>query len=292
MSRQIIILLIIIITNFSCEKNRDTNNSQADFCLYESYNLLDIYPAFLEADEVLRMEELDSLSKIESGIALYDKMITEEAKSDTLDGKSWDGFHFFEVFTPNITSQYEWKSSAILGMTQDTATLIKYLLKTDTCFSDDIEWKIVLGLNSGHNSLHAIKKHKEKIILTSQDIDSVIVIPAGLNSVGGVIEEISDLCGISEYLILMKLKKDLISKLSDKTFSLITNINSKEFSSSVSDFSSTYNKYIMIGQMDNSDFEILRNKFEAIMKISKGLPENSNSLNPIDLRTRINDLRF
>jgi hypothetical protein len=220
---------------------------------------------------LIRKLQLDTISKKSSGLALLDKINAQEAKSDTIGGTSIEDFPLFKVFSPNTKIGKDGisyiDSSSIIGMPLDTLQLLKYLDQSKALFPNDLKWKIAGKLSGNFKCLHAIKSKGEKLQLFDSDIDSVVVQPIGLTALGFVGKKISDLQGISKFWIHIKLKKELSDRLKNKNFTLLLNSGSYEYSGSIVNFMSYPNQLIIIGEMDNNDFQIMKEKFEKRMII-------------------------
>lgn len=262
------ILLVVTFILFSnCNDKTSENTSHIDICLYESYNLINLLEPLILANKIIRQQELDSIAKIKTGVSVLDKMSAAQAKSNSQINGQGIEYPLFEVLALNITLQNEIKSSAMLGTTRDSAIVLDLLSKADTCFYKNITWKITGQLHNGFKSLYAIKTDKNKIQLNYSDIDSIIVVPTGLNSFGGLAKKIANTKDMSEYWVEVKVKDDFKIQLENRIYTLLMNINSKEFSGSVSNLE----KYTIIGLMNNDDFQILNSKFENIIKIKDEL---------------------
>jgi hypothetical protein len=84
-------------------------------------------------------------------------------------------------------------------------------------------------------------------MISDNDIDSIIVTPIGL-------------VNISSYWILIKLRKELAVKLSTGTYTLLMNTGNYEYSGSVNNLLRKPDQYVLIGEMDKKDYQILTNK--------------------------------
>lgn len=251
-----LICVLIILVCCNRESEKELNGSQIS--LYESYNLIDLYPALLNANEAIRKHELDSLANEKTGVALLDEIIAEKAKSDTLAKKTIDDFPLLKVFLINTSVQNQIESSAMLGTVIDSSLVRKYLAMTDTCFEENIKWKITGELFGGHKAIFALKKNGKTLTLQLSDIDSVIVLPTGLNGLGGVAKNISDFKGISEYFVELKIRDEIKEKVDSSDYALIMDFNGKEFAGSVT----SSEKYTTIGIMNNVELDYLQGKFE------------------------------
>lgn len=174
---------------------------------------------------------------------------------------------FFQILKSGPDGNNYLDTSTIIGMTIDSIQLLNYLNQSKALFPNDLEWKITGKLSNNIKCLHAIKSNGLKYTLSENDIDSVIVLLTGLTALGIIGKRISDLKGISQYWIQIKLKKEISDKLKNKKFSLIMNTDSFEYSGSIVNFNLNPNQLIIIGEMDNRDFLKLKEIFEDRMII-------------------------
>jgi len=264
--------VILFFLVLSCSDNPQLNDS-IKIELYESYDIVELFPKILESNLIIRKKQIDSLANQKTGLALVDRINEQTAKSDSYSGNSIEDFPLFHVLQPNIKIGQDGlgyvDTTAIIGTTQDTIGLIKYLLLADSLFPADLKWKFSGYSKDNFMNVHATVRNGDEVQLTNTDLDSIIVTPIGLNSFGGVIEKISDLKGFSSYIISIKLKNGLKSKLSRLVYSIIFKINNHEYSGSVVNFKNNPEQYIMIGEIDNNDFTALKNRFETKIKIKK-----------------------
>jgi len=264
--------VILFFLVLGCTNNNQLNDS-IEINLYESYDIVELFPKILESNLIIRKKQIDSLAKQKTGLSLLDKINEQTAKSDSFSGNSVEDFPLFHVLQPNIKIGQDGQgyvdSSSIIGITQDTIELIRHLLLADSVFPADLKWKFSGYSKDNFKNVHAIKENGVKVQITNTDLDSIIVIPFGLNSFGGVIEKISDLKGFSSYSISIKLKNGLNEKLSRRVYSIIFKIKNHEYSGSVVNINNNPEQYIMIGEMDNNDFIVLKSKFESKIRIKK-----------------------
>lgn len=255
-----------------CVEEEEIKTCNLDITLYESYDLTELFPLIIDANHLIRKEQLDSIASVSSGLTLLDKINEEKAKSDTIIWSSMDDSPLFNVLSLNTVLKDKENypdTSAIIGFILDSLKLKKYLAQTCSIFPDDLEWVISGKLFDNGKSLHAIKRGKPVITILNNDIDSIIVTPLGLNSFYSELEKKSYLKEYSSYWVELKLTDELKEKLGNKIFSMIFNTGNHEYSGSIVDFESEPNQYILVGEMDYDDFLCLKNKFETRLKIIK-----------------------
>jgi hypothetical protein len=264
-----ITLIIISIIVLSCS-NKSKITGDFKLTLYESYSSAEIFFKINESNSIIRKIELDSLANQKTGNSLIDVINEQKIESESLDENSRENFPLFEVFAPitktgNNGQRYVDTSSAMIGTTNDTATLLKYLSITDSLFPTDLKWKISGKLRGNNKAVYAVKNSPLQI--RKSDVDSVLVFPAGLNVFGGLVAEVADQEGISEYVINIKLSEKL--KLKNHLYSLFLTISEHEYSTSIINYKNNSNQYITIENLDKDDIDVLVNILGDKVEIKK-----------------------
>lgn len=263
--RTILFVLIIFFIAFGCS-NENNNDDKFELNIYESYNLVDLISKIYLSDSIIWRHQLDSIAKVNSGIELLDQINKLEAQNNVFERNSFDDYPLFKILQPISTHKENgltyFDTSSIIGAVSDTLTLKKYLIMVDSLFPKDIIWKISGKIDNDINLLHAIKGNGLKLNILNEEIDSFIVKPIGPNKYGGAAKAYSDLKGISQFWIEIKLKKELSQKLSNKIYTMIFRTGSFEYSGSIVDFQNNPDQLIIVGLMESKDFLMLKNKFE------------------------------
>ena len=268
---RVLILTFSIIFLTGCIKTSN-NTGSLKVTLYESYELNELFPSILKANELIRKAQLESKVNKSSGLALLDKINEQNAK-DTIHGNSSDDFPLLQVLLPNTRQGDDGKvyldTSAIIAFTLDSTALKHYLKQTASLFPNDLEWKITGKPGGTAKCLHAIKKNHKKEYILDSDIDSVFVLQSHLPGIlGSFAEKIADL-GVSKYWVNVKLKKEVSSRIGNRVYTLIMETDSIQYSGSIVNFQSNPHQRVMIGEMGQKDFQILKTKFGTRMEIKK-----------------------
>lgn len=266
------IATLTIILLIGCADNKVTKG-KFEISLYDSYNLVDLFPTIMKANELIRKKQLDSIANNSTGLSLLDKMNKANAKSNASKAKSIEDFPLFQFLSPRLNVGNDGialpDTSAVIGLISDSSKLMDYLQLADSLFPQDLDWKVSGMIGDKVKNLHAIKQNSKRIILSESDIDSLIIRPMNFIGLGSAAERIADINDLSKYWIEIKIKKVLTDSLSNRTYTLILDTDSNVYSGSIVNFSNNPNQYIRIGVVDNKDFHSFKSKFESRMKIKK-----------------------
>nr|WP_319570121.1 hypothetical protein [uncultured Draconibacterium sp.] len=258
-----ILIVFILLTAFSCSQ-KDNKTINWKMTVQESFDLTELYPIILKANSLIRQQQLDSLKTQKTGNSLLDEL----QEADSINNNSLENYPLFQILYPNIQTDNNGQSyigsTSIIGMTQDTVKLKKYLDDVDSIFPTNLEWKISGNLHDNIKCLHAFKNNKAALTLTLDDIDSVFVTPTGIKGVLGLFDKIEGNARVD-----IKLKTELKQTLDNNAYSLILKSNNHEYSGSIVNFDNDPNQIITIGEMDENDFGDLENRFKNKMKIRK-----------------------
>ncbi len=230
----------------------------------ESFDLTELYPIILKANNLIRQQQLDSIKSQKTGISLIDELQGADSANDN----SLENYPLFQILYPNVQTDKNGQSfigsTSIIGMAKDTIKLKKYLEDVDSIFPTNLAWRVTGNLHGNVKCLHALKNNKVAFPLTLADIDSIFVTPAGIKGVLGLTDKIKGSAWID-----IKLNRGLRETLSKNIYSLIIKSNNHEYSASIVNFDNNPNQVITIGEMDENDFRDLENRFKNKMKIRK-----------------------
>lgn len=256
-------LIVLFLTNCNEVKKHQYD---IKIKLYESYDLIELYPYLIKANQEIRKHQLDSIANISTGIELVDKMNRENASRGNSETNSIENFPLFQVLLLNTTLHSDGKayidSSAHIASTLDSIRLRKYLQQTYSVFPNNFNWKITGKLSGRFKCLHAIKFPRKEVNLTNRDIESIIIQPTGMTGLGQVGEKIATINNDAKYWIKLTLKKELYNLLENRTYTLLLNTTTNEYSGSVVNFRKRPNQEIVIGEMDKNDIEIVKELFK------------------------------
>jgi hypothetical protein len=263
--RHIFKVLVILFIAFGCS-NENHQNRKFEISIYESHSLTDLIPKIFLADSIIWRYQIDSNANQKSGIELLDQINKLENQNKKIEKNSIDDYPLFKILHPNATHKengiMSFDTSSIIGSVSDTLTLKRYLIMVDSLFPQDIIWKTSGKLDENINLLHAIKRDGIKESISNDEIESIFVTPVGLNQFGGAAKVLSDLKGISQFLVRIKLKNGLRQNLNNKIYTVIFRTDKYEYSGSIVNFQNNPGQLILVGLMDNNDFTMLKNKFE------------------------------
>jgi len=256
-------LIVLFLTNCNEEKKQ---HNDIKIKLYESYDLVELYPSLIKANQAIRKHQLDSIANISTGIELVDKINRENARKENSETNSIENYPLFQVLLLNTTLHSDGKayidSSALIASTLDSIRLRKYLKQTYSIFPNDFNWIITGKLSGKFKCVHAIKLPRKEINLKNSDIKSIVIQPTGMTGLGQVGEKIATLNNEAKYWIKLTLKEGLYNLLDNKTYTLILNTTTYEYSGSIVNFRKRPNQEIVIGEMGKNDLEIVKELFK------------------------------
>ena len=178
--RRIAYTFLIILLLINCSEIKK-NQSDIRITLYESYDLVYLYPSLIKANHEIRKLQHDSIVKISSGIKLLDEMNRENAAKGNTESSSMEDYPIFQILSPIIAFHSDGKtyidSSALIGITTDSILLNNYLKQTCSLFPEDLRWIITGKVSEKYKRVHAIKLSTNAIILSNTDVDSLIITP-------------------------------------------------------------------------------------------------------------------
>jgi hypothetical protein len=262
------IIFLLLITFLASCSGENKNNNKILIFLNESYDNNEIFLKIDQANKLIRKKQLDSLANTSTGLEILDKLNKIKANEFSSQSSSFEDYPIYKAFTPNTSLNKDGEafidSSALIGFSDDTITFLQLINQATELFPEDIYWKFHGEMIIGYKNVYALKDKSQRICLSKNNIDSILIRSEGLNEIGGVLGKIAEAKGMTAYFTSIKLKNEVFDKLKNGTYGLFLLINSNGYSGSIIKTQTQRNKFIDIGKLKDKDFEILKQEFSTI----------------------------